>query len=331
MCGILGWMKLNPDNKQFFSPEKVSEAIKETTNRGHDAVGFFSPTLGVRKFPVSGHQLVYQNKSVVEEIAKQPIVIGHTRAATSGRGNSPAPAANNDNNHPHEGKRWVIVHNGYFGRVPEINGYKYNGSCDTELFVAFLETYGLEKSLKMMVDTDSFALVIYDKLENQLYLYRHKNPLCFAWEYETESLIWGSVADIVRKFAGDDYEIRGIRDNSITPVWGCIEHKLYTVSTGKDGLKLSDVNTINPCYSEESRWNQFKKELELTDCEAPEPPKVYHTKETEMYRLPFRDRVEAQVKRNVFVRAGLVDSTKGTMVKLFTPFFFVDNNAAHVM
>lgn len=224
MCGIVGWVRFDKHGAPV-EPDELSEALLETSTRGTDATGIYTVSGGVVKAPMNAKMFVVQHNSKLAEWAKSPVFIGHCRAATSGFRGGRAEASNNNNNHPHEGERYVLVHNGHYSNLPTIKDYKYRGECDTELALSYIETFGLEEGISMMQDCDGFSLVIYDKQENKVYFYRHKNPLVYVIDYEKKALLFGSTGTIIGHLA------------SVREIWGmCVQHSTPFYSTDEDTL-----------------------------------------------------------------------------------------------
>jgi len=201
MCGIVGFVKLDPENKKNLCLDNVKEAFRETSNRGKQATGFYSPTTGTIKTADDADKFVDRKEKELKEAIKSGVLLGHCRIATGGFDKHESPPSIMENNHPHEGKRYVLVHNGHFSHLPKLKKYKYKGNCDSELALSYIETWGIEKGIKLMAKSDGYSLVVYDKEDKIVYFYRESNPLVYSYDIETSCLVFGSTTDIVMEFA----------------------------------------------------------------------------------------------------------------------------------
>jgi len=234
MCGIVGFIKLNTRQKKTISFENMDFAFSETMSRGKEATGFFTPTTGVVKDGIDASDFVKKFDKEIRAGLNSPVFIGHCRIATSGFKGGLSSASNNDNNHPHEGKRFILVHNGHFSGLFPIRNYPYNGNCDSELALAYIETFGVERGIALMPKTDNFSLVIYDKVEHKTYFYRESNPLIMGYDFNTGNLLFGSTSHIVLAMV-DNVKIFGLTfGDKLSPLYSTDEGLLYTIESGKD-------------------------------------------------------------------------------------------------
>lgn len=197
MCGIVGFIKLDKDNKENLQFEQVAEAFVETSSRGKQATGFYSPLTGVIKMNKEAAEFVDAKEPEIKKAIKSGLMIGHCRIATGGFDKHESPPSIMANNHPHEGKRYILVHNGHFGHLPKIKKYKYNGNCDSELALSYVETFGIKDGLALLSKQDGFSLVIYDKEEEITYFFRESNPLVWSFDTKTGCMIFGSTVAII--------------------------------------------------------------------------------------------------------------------------------------
>jgi asparagine synthetase B (glutamine-hydrolysing) len=234
MCGIVGFVKLNTRQKKTVTFENMGFAFDETMSRGKEATGFFTPYTGVVKDGIDATDFVKKFDKEITTGLNAPVFIGHCRAATSGFKDGHSPASNNNNNHPHEGKRFVLVHNGHFGGLFPVRNYPYNGNCDSELALSYIEVFGIERGIALMPKTDNFSLVIYDKVEHKTYFYRESNPLIYGYDFTTGNLLFGSTSHIVLGLV-DNVKIFGMTfADKLSPLYSTEEGFLYTVEAGKD-------------------------------------------------------------------------------------------------
>ncbi len=101
-------------------------------------------------------------------------------------------------------KRYVIICNGEIYNFTELKkeleqeGYPFKGRSDTEVLLASIQVYGLEKSLKKTVGMFAFAL--FDRDEKVLYLARDRmgeKPLYYGWA--GSSFLFSSELKALRK------------------------------------------------------------------------------------------------------------------------------------
>lgn len=243
MCGILGYIKFDTKNRNLITKEQIDSAFFEATYRGREATGFFTPTTGTVKDHMDGEDFCKKYTKRLNKALESPVFIGHTRAATYGFKNGASPATDNDNNHPHEGKRFVLVHNGHFSHLPPITKYKYNGNCDSELALSYVETFGIKRGMELMSKDDKFSLLIYDKQENKLHWFREDNPLVYSINYETGMIVFGSTTDIVFEMTSTIETKAGLCVAHASPMYSSNEKELYVLEVGK-GVVSHETITI---------------------------------------------------------------------------------------
>lgn len=316
MCGLLGWFQLEETNERM-QTESLIKALKECSTRGLDATGFYTPNLGVLKFPVGAYEMATSKKDVLQTLAKETLVIGHCRSASHGKEKGVwASRDKNENNHPHEGKRWVVVHNGWFGSLPKIKGYEYKGECDSEIFLSWLETFGLQKALEMQCTDDKYAVVIYDKEEKKLYFYRHTNPLCYTYDFERKAIVWGSTLKIVRELEDVDYYYHGIKEGCQSTCWELPENTLYSFN---DDMDLDELEKIVPMYSTTMRDNKFKEEMKLTTGLSWNEIKNRNSEDKIVPFVGADFKLKSSVKSVVYLTVGMVGNEVNQMLKMFPP------------
>lgn len=261
MCGIAGAMVIGKKGKQVTSANIIA-ALEETSTRGMDATGFWSPSTGVVKDGLKASDFVKAYEVPIIEASQNHIWIGHTRAATAGK-HGEAPPTKNENNHPFETERWVLVHNGVIRDTPEIKGYKYNGACDSEVVISLIETFGIEKGLSYILQQDSASLVIYDKQENLLYFWRTKNPLCYSFDADNNVLLFGSTVDIIDAMC-DIVDMAGFTFYTRMAAGSTDEHHLYTISPEKGLISKTE---LKPAFlyklKESPDWSRFDVKEEV--------------------------------------------------------------------
>lgn len=159
MCGIAGFIGL----KAQYTSDDLTQTIEQMTNtlkhRGPDDHG------------------VWVDK-------KNGIALGHRRLSIldlSQKGHQPMASASG---------RYVITYNGEIYNYRELKhdleragcAPAWRGHSDTEVLLAVIETYGIEKSLQKL--NGMFAFALWDKVDKVLYLSRDrfgKKPLYYGW------------------------------------------------------------------------------------------------------------------------------------------------------
>ena len=191
MCGILGYVAVSKNRPDV---EIFKKSLKICSTRGTHATGFYTPDIGIHKKDISAEKFVNEfDKQLIDGI-KSNVLIAHCRAVTKG------PAKNNVNNHPHESENFVLVHNGSITRTDQIDEYEYKSECDSENILAYVETYGVQKGLENMIETDGQAIALYDKKLKKLWLFRNNNPTVMLLDKKDKILYFGSSFDIIKPF-----------------------------------------------------------------------------------------------------------------------------------
>jgi asparagine synthase (glutamine-hydrolysing) len=154
MCGISGYFSKD----DFFSEKELDKMIRCLHHRGPDSNGRF---------------------------VEKNVGLGHNRLSIidlSVRGNQPMTSANG---------RYVIVYNGEVYNYNEIasqlrfaskSGLQFSSATDTEVILEAFSFYGV-KFLDLL--NGMFAFAIYDKLYEELYIFRDRvgiKPVYYYWD-----------------------------------------------------------------------------------------------------------------------------------------------------
>ena len=229
MCGIMGLIG-HPSKKDAVS--FINKGLSVLEIRGKDATGIFYTCLSseeknIIKAPLSSKEFLkkFEVKVFIKEICKflpqeDILILGHCRAATQG---SPQ---DNKNNHPLYSENWILIHNGVISGDVEI----INPSSDTDseiLLQALEQTKDMSEieTIKKAISqiSGSLAIALVNKKTNNVYLYRHSNPLyccktksgiVFA---STESILKTSIKEWLPETSSlfKGIEIAELEENSI--------------------------------------------------------------------------------------------------------------------
>jgi glucosamine 6-phosphate synthetase-like amidotransferase/phosphosugar isomerase protein len=167
MCGIFGWIKPKSNMTLDLNLAKLfRDGLLKTQDRGEDATGFYTPSLGIVKEAVSAEEFVDDN--VPDSIANERLVIGHCRQASAKYKTDKAHMDSEANAQPFESSNFVMVHNGTI-TTPRIKGFKFTSDVDSESIIAFAEKMGVRSALSN-VDGDS-TVVLYNKKQKKMFFW----------------------------------------------------------------------------------------------------------------------------------------------------------------
>jgi asparagine synthase (glutamine-hydrolysing) len=131
-------------------------------------------------------------------------------------------------------QRYVIVFNGEIYNFRELHaeltslGHRFRGHSDTEVLLAGLDSWGLERTLQRA--NGMFAFAVWDGLERTLHLARDrigKKPLYYGWAGRT--LVFGSELKALLAFAGFEPHVDTralalfLRHNYVPAPWSILQ------------------------------------------------------------------------------------------------------------
>lgn len=189
MCGIYGFIG-KPTNKTKKIMYRLGVANEA---RGKDSAGvsiiYPNGKYYLLKGAMTSRDLFAGYSPFTRLIPGHPqVVIGHTRAATTG-------AINNDNAHPFIDKNIIYAHNGMiynFDRLQHELGTAY--TVDTQIIGHYLASEGLTGIMQNV--SGSFALPYVDiSTPTRLNLIRYNNPLHIAMRRDKMGLYFASQED----------------------------------------------------------------------------------------------------------------------------------------
>jgi len=180
MCGIAGFFFFKKADRDL-----VRSHFKDLEVRGEDAAGIAiiqrNWRITIMKKPEKPSKFINQVR-----LPKAFGYILHARAATHG------DPRNNSNNHPIEGQRGFIVHNGIVsGEMPR--QWRRRSETDTEILLAHIETEGW-KGIEKVRGSAAFCYVPYH--ERAIYLYRKGNPLYVFYDSDRAIFAFSSLSRI---------------------------------------------------------------------------------------------------------------------------------------
>jgi asparagine synthase (glutamine-hydrolysing) len=176
--------------------------------------------------------------------------------------------------------RYIIVFNGEIYNFKEIAsdllplGWTFRGHSDTEVLLAAVETWGVEKSLKKF--NGMFAFALWDNQDNALYLARDRfgeKPLYWGWS--ENSLVFASELKALRQYKAlqldiDRHSLNLFMRYSYIPAPYCIYKNIEKVEPGYYLKITGDKKVVKTAYwSAESTVRKIKeKNVVLNQTES---------------------------------------------------------------
>lgn len=209
--------------------------------------------------------------------AEDGIALGHRRLAIldlSALGHQPM--------HSHDG-RYVIVYNGETYNYPVLKkqliekGHTFQGHSDTEVILALVVEYGIERALQQM--TGMFAFAIWDKKEKNLFLARDRigeKPLYYGMV--NDAFVFGSELKALRAYPNfrndiSRHSISLLFQYAYIPAPHSIYETIFKLTPGTY-LKVNEnsrIDTLTPLKywsAVDSAHHGLANPLVLTDAEA---------------------------------------------------------------
>lgn len=202
MCGLFGYYSLK-DNV----PERgeISTLAITSSIRGTDAVGVAHGEVIAKK----SRPAVEAIESILPDVFEK-YLMGHTRAAT--KGSKEIPHNNHPIKVPCQFGNIIFAHNGVIDNDDELfskYGLPRTGQVDSEiigrLIAHFLKGDSIDSMIEAIAETSkklrgSLAVTVYTSwIENTLFLFRRRNPLCIAMDPTRYIVFYASTDDIIEK------------------------------------------------------------------------------------------------------------------------------------
>ncbi len=210
MCGIAGAIiepRIRPEQDWLTIRRMYTTMLVLTTARGTDAAGTavagFNGLMAFGKMPGSAAKFIQDEhyQKVIQAINPQAaVVIGHTRAATSG------PASKNENNHPFQCGSVVGVHNGWIHNDDDLTKRRHlpiKSQCDSEVIFWLLnkeswDAEGVTRALEPLEGAYAVAATRIGNLDRIL-LAAGDMPLAAIWDEQLGVLWYDSTAAIIQQ------------------------------------------------------------------------------------------------------------------------------------
>ena len=203
MCGILGIYRLEIDHKyDDILKTGFRKLLLQSEKRGSDATGAAyvdeNNKLIIAKDNRKASSFVQTKKyrKFKDDMINAKIIIGHTRLETQG------DKEFIHNNHPIFDRKSgiAIVHNGSisnYNKIQEIEKFKLDGECDSEIILRVVEKFGIEKAVEILRGSFTFA-VINTHTPDKLQLYKDSNPLYLIYFPEYKWIVFSSDDDYIK-------------------------------------------------------------------------------------------------------------------------------------
>ena len=229
MCGIAGIISENDVDINFFN-----NLLLSTMERGEDATGIWTEQTGVIKDGIRATAFIQKYKK--DYSTKTNIIIGHCRKSSGSK------ADNNNNNHPFEDTKGILIHNGSVDRMDKIEDYIYKGDCDSEVLLSHITTNGIPNGLKEVQGSAAVAY-INNTNKSEIFLWRDTNPIVVAFNIKTKTIVFASTEEIIQN------SLPSIFGLFTSPLWlfkKLPEYAVYKVGINLGKLYMNKVAFIKP-------------------------------------------------------------------------------------
>ncbi len=235
MCGVFGAIGDN------ITKQLIVRGLIHTQSRGKDATGIYQPLVGILKSNQDASD--FTTSTLMEEIVNDKMFISHCRQWTTGK------PCNNENNHPFEGSKYVLVHNGTCPMMDRIENYPYKGECDSEIILSHIETHGFKKGLEALRGSASLLIAPSDR-SYKMWIWRDTSPLHIGYNESKNLLVITSTLPILKEtintpiLNGLFTDTNGWRFSSIE------ENEMWELGLDNNGkVTAKHIETIKPSTS----------------------------------------------------------------------------------
>lgn len=196
MCGICGIYGINGLSEEDL--KKFQTILLNCEDRGKDAFGYYTDK-GVFKTKGCVSDYLQKHNDIWKRWKNTNFVLAHTRAVTTGE------AKKNQNNHPFETRNFVLAHNGMIYNTID---FDYKTDIETDSFViikSIQKEYEKSKDvLQAIKETTkkldgSYACWLLHKNTNDIYLFRHNNPIEIRFDDKNKIITFASEGEIMFK------------------------------------------------------------------------------------------------------------------------------------
>ena len=198
---------------QRISSQEVEQFLKNMKNGGVDATGMIfvqKDKYSYSKFPGTIERISDFHQKTEGLIQNSEAIILHTRQATHGN------PANNNNNHPILGQKYLLVHNGVLSLDEK---FPACGTTDTEQLLRSMEQYGIKRGMEKA--RGSCSIIFINKKSRDIFFYTNNGSIVAGWDKtrkifflaSTEEIILNSVNRPLFHCLFNGIEIAGIKKN----------------------------------------------------------------------------------------------------------------------
>jgi predicted glutamine amidotransferase len=229
MCGIWGYFS---PHQKVAPLDAIADVAKANQARGSDAHGFawIDCNNRIHHFKRQGGISWEANTKRLSELKHPTCIIGHTRAATSGR------PADNINNHPFPCDGGFLVHNGVVLNYSDLKTeHLLNSECDTEVIAALFSNAPPGDLINRMQYVASqlhggFAVALLWARPRTLLLARRGNPLFFHYsDHDRDLVAFSSIESSLPATnpAEDGYKTSSMKDDTCLVLTAGKDRKIH--------------------------------------------------------------------------------------------------------
>ena len=248
MCGIFGFVVKKPSESNYTQFRRLMIA---SSHRGRDATGFAvvnaKKEIFLHKEPLHPKDYIEKELPRFKDVINNGvIVIGHIREATQGE------PKDNDNNHPVESATWLMIHNGGVYSIPRLAGYKYKGEVDTEVFLSYVETKGLQEGLPYLGYGSGAVVLINKEDPTYLVLARYTSPICVSLNGKETILSFASEESILKAVV--DKHFCFFTDHQFATILERVAYKITQNPLKAERLFAFETKSAPPSYTTSEKW-----------------------------------------------------------------------------